>query len=113
MSIKKDITGRMVYTIDSQPVTHVVKEFRTFNNEVILRRIFDTHGILLEDRAYTSNIKAVKEDTFFSHYRLYSKEEESSLRHAIDQSQDHVFTIKYQLMYLDGENECLPVEIQP
>jgi hypothetical protein len=60
-----------------------------------LRRLFDTNGILLDDRMYSSNLKAANEDSFFSHYTLYTPEEESSIRNSIAVNKDHIFTIKY------------------
>lgn len=68
MSIKNELTGRLVYTLDAVPITYEVREFRPATNEVILRRIFDTNGILLAEGAHTGNLKAANEDNFFSHY---------------------------------------------
>lgn len=61
----------------------------------------------------TINQKAVTEDKFFTNYHLYAKQEEESFKATLQTSKDHIFTIKYQTMYLDDERECLPMEILP
>jgi hypothetical protein len=50
LKIKNELTGRLVYTIDAKPIIYEIKEYRTSTNEVILRRLMDPNGILLDER---------------------------------------------------------------
>jgi hypothetical protein len=62
ISIKNEVTGRYVYSIDANPITYVVREYRpgskirikfltiALANEIILRRLFDPNGIQLDDK---------------------------------------------------------------
>ena len=113
LSIKRELTGRLVYSLDVVPVIYEIKEYRTSTNEIILRRMFDTNNILMDDRPHTGNLKSTNEDNFFSRFQLYSPEEELGVRNGILHSKDHVINIKYQTMDVGHEKECLPVEIYP
>jgi hypothetical protein len=50
LKIKNELTGRLAYTIDANPIIYDIKEYRTSTNEVILRRLMDPNGILLDER---------------------------------------------------------------
>jgi hypothetical protein len=60
--IKKEVTGRFVYSFDATPITYEIKDYRTGSNlyrliinifianEIVLRRVFDPEGILLQEK---------------------------------------------------------------
>lgn len=79
--IKQDIVGHYAYQVASSegyPVIYEVKDFRAPTNEVILRRVFDNNGVLLDD-AITKTINQVSaagESTFFSKFCLMHRSEE-------------------------------------
>jgi hypothetical protein len=95
-SITSDITGRFVYGLESKfmsdnglPVTYLIKEFRpqsklslinicVIANEVIMRRIFDQHGILLDEKMTTNinQVSAAGEGAFFTSFLMYGGSEE-------------------------------------
>jgi len=96
-SITSDITGRFVYGLESKfmsdnglPVTYLIKEFRPQSkllwlinifliaNEVIMRRIFDQHGILLDEKMTTNinQVSAAGEGAFFTSFLMYGGSEE-------------------------------------
>lgn len=66
LSVKNELTGRLVYSIDAIPIVYEIKEYRTSTNEVIMKRLFDTNGILLEGTRFGTNIKSANEDSFLS-----------------------------------------------
>lgn len=122
--IKSEVSGRYVYSLDANPITYVVREFRQNSkfqhlnlyiaNEIILKRLFDQNNILLDDNVTTFNLVSTNENTFFTNYHMYAIEEENALKEEILHSKDHVFTVKYQLFPdEEGELECIPVEIYP
>ena len=117
MSIKTELTGRYVYSIDSTPITYAIKEYKQQSNEVVLRRLFDHNGIILDHNTQsTFNQSTIDEDKFFSHYHLFAHAEEAELKARLASSalnKDHVIMIKYQTIEFDGEKECMPIEIKP
>ena len=71
------------------PVTYLIKEFRpqsklslinicVIANEVIMRRIFDQHGILLDEKMTTNinQVSAAGEGAFFTSFLMYGGSEE-------------------------------------
>lgn len=84
LKIKQELTGRFVYSIDQNPITYEIREYRTSTNEIILRRLFDPNGILLNDNISIMNMKSANEDTFFTHYQLYQIEDERVVKHQLE-----------------------------
>lgn len=115
--IKAAVTDRYVYSLDATPITYFVREYRPSTNEIILKRLFDSNGILLDEKQTTINLVATNENTFFTNYQMYTVEEENDIKHEALNSKEHVFTVKYQLLHLgdegESEVECMPVEIYP
>lgn len=113
--IQNIIKGRYVYSLDPTPIVYVIREYRSFSNELILKRLFDDNQILLEDnQGLNLNLVSANESSFFQKFSLYSLQEENEVKREALSTKEHVFSVKYQLMAFDGENlECLPLEINP
>jgi hypothetical protein len=51
-SIKKELLGRYVYFFEGSdfdlPIPFIIAEYRTFSNELVLKRLFDENQILIE-----------------------------------------------------------------
>ena len=122
--IKATVTDRYVYSIDAKPITYYVREYRPSSkifilkifiaNEIILKRLFDQNGIILDDKTTTKNLVSTNENTFFTNYQMYSVDEENVIKQDVLNTKEHVFTVRYQLLHIDeGEVECMPLEIYP
>ncbi len=48
-SIKATVADRYVYSLDAEPITYYIREYRASTNEIILKRPYDANGILLND----------------------------------------------------------------
>eukprot|EP00347_Sterkiella_histriomuscorum_P004825 403358945 len=114
-NIKTIVSGRYAYSLDANPVTFIIKEYRQTTNEIILKRLYDQNGILLDDKAgLMINLVATNESSFFTNYALYSLQDENDIKRDQLNNKEHTFTVKYQLLPIDdNEVECMPVEIYP
>ena len=85
-------------------------------NELILRRVFDSNNILLDDQR-TTNLVTANENSLFTSFQFYHTIDEAALKHSILHSKEHQFIIKYQVFPISDDDpslvECLPIEILP
>ena len=44
------IDGRYVFSLEDRSSIYSIKYYRPDNNEIVMRRIFDQNGILLDDK---------------------------------------------------------------
>ncbi len=93
--IKATVTDRYVYSLDAEPITYYVREYRASTNEIILKRLYDPNGILLNDKQTTLNLVSTDENTFFTNYQMYSVEQENNIKHDQLNTKEHVITVKY------------------
>jgi hypothetical protein len=82
-----------------------VKEYVSQEAKVVLRRLFDENQILL---SYSNerNLKFLKPEKFNEEYEILKPDEEELLRKEF-LSDKNTLTIKYSLVKIDGENECV------
>ncbi|CDW89559.1 UNKNOWN [Stylonychia lemnae] len=113
-NIRALIKGRYVYSLDDTPINYAIREYKGDTNEILLRRVYDKSGVLLDDKqGLVVNLVSTNEDTFFTKYSLYNLEDENNFKRDMLNTKEHVFTVKYQLMQIDDQMECMPLEVYP
>ncbi|CDW89374.1 UNKNOWN [Stylonychia lemnae] len=116
-AIKFLIRSRIARSIN-QSEYYYINSFRGDTNELVLRRVYDNSGILLNDnQASEFNVVNANESYFLESFQVLSKEDERQFRNDLINNKAHTLLIRYKVNITDygyyQSKECQPVELQP
>ena len=98
---------------ESPKVVYQVVEFRTSENKLKLKRIFDQNGILLDrDKNPTANEELVDAEFVTSTYDFFDPVREETFKKDM-RKMSHVLILKYQFEMVDGTATCTPFMVEP
>jgi len=109
--IQLQLTGRLVRANYVDQIVYEVHDYNGANALINLRRVHDQNHILLAKKS--APLKPIQQETLLQNYHILSKAEEILYRKAHLQAKDCKMIIKYQIMKVDEESECLPLDILP
>ncbi|CDW90846.1 UNKNOWN [Stylonychia lemnae] len=116
-AIKFLIRGRIAKSIN-QGEYYYINSFRGDANELVLRRVYDNFGILLNDnQASEFNVVNTNESYFLESFQVLSKEDERQFRNDLINNKAHILLVRFNVNIIDygyyQQKDCQPVELQP
>ncbi|CAI2358930.1 unnamed protein product [Moneuplotes crassus] len=111
LSLKKALKGRIIHTTLDGPTIFEIDEYNSSDNTIRAKRIYDQNRLLLDNSNYGSYVTFRQED-LMSHVNFLTLQQEASVRMEMHKDY-HKFKIFYQVDTSMGENECLPMSVDP
>ena len=79
-----------------------------------LQLLFDPNGILIEkSNTYNKVVKEIRGTTLDKHYFILPQEEEYAIRQRMLSNENCKLTVKYQVMDIDGQPQCMTQQVLP
>ena len=112
--IRVRVKGRLVRPLHSQDIIYEICDYDESRGTIKLRLIFDQNGIMIQKTNTRENVRRSIRGTWLEkHYKILEQEEELDIRLKMLNSQEHKIFIKYQVMDVEGEPQCLPMQMTP
>ena len=106
----KAVNGRIIHTSGNDSAIYEVMEYSSAENGIKAIRIYDQNKLLLDVSQYPKFSMFKNEEIY--QLKFLTLEEEASVR--MEMNKDcHIFKIQYQIDTSSGENECLPMSVEP
>lgn len=106
--IRVRVKCRLVRPIHSQQTIYEISDYDEQLGQVKLRLLFDPSGILIKkDNMWEKVRRSIRGTWLDKHYLILPQDEELDVRQRILSKQDCKLKVKYQVMDIDGEAQCL------
>ncbi|CDW89825.1 UNKNOWN [Stylonychia lemnae] len=112
--IHEIFAGRYIRNNDPNPVHYIITGINKQVNEFILLRIYDQNGFLIIEYIQGDTYRIqINETTFLQNYQFLTPEEQSDFINDMRTNSNHILTLKYELVDIDGSKQCIPIETYP
>ena len=106
--IRVRVKGRLVRPLHSQETIYEISDYDEKLGNIKLRLLFDPSGILIKKTNTREKVRRSIRGTWLDkHYIILEQEEELHVRQRMLNSHECKLVVKYQVMDLDGEPQCL------
>ena len=112
--IRVRVKGRLVRPLHSEDIVYEICDYDENRGNIKLRLLFDQNGIMIKKTNTREKVRRSIRGTWLDkHYIILEQEEELNIRQRMLNSHEHKLFIKYQVMDVEGDPQCLPMQMTP
>ncbi|CDW79446.1 UNKNOWN [Stylonychia lemnae] len=110
--------GKFAKSLEENPIYYYFCSYNVQNNEILLKRVFDNNGILLDESSQIEvNRKLISTETIVESYQILFGQEAKEFKQDMLNNEVHTFKLKYTttVKYVHSwqEKELVPISSQP